>query len=199
MLRTVRRLVLPLVLLALWAGDAAGETVYSGTPVSDARLAVGPGDAPVVAYVAAGTLTIATRRASGWDARSPFVLPASDAEIDGLVVSHSGLPTVLLRGRDGRWLGIARSVAAGKWRWRTIRPDGARDLLGPAGLALDLHGRPVLAYALWHASHRTVLSLASSRRFASYSGVSGCGHFVRRPSAVSCSAVKSGKRFTAWM
>jgi len=159
MLRTARRLVLPLVLLALWAGDAAGETVYSGTPVSDARLAVGPGDAPVVAYVAAGTLTIATRRASGWDARSPFVLPASDAEIDGLVVSHSGLPTVLLRGRDGRWLGIARSVAAGKWRWRTIRPDGARDLIGPAGLALDLHGRPLVAYALWHASHRTVLRL----------------------------------------
>src|SRR5206468_6806510 len=45
------------------------------------------------------------------------------------------------------------------WRWRTIRPDGARDLLGPAGLALDLHGRPVVAYALWHASHRTVLRL----------------------------------------
>src|SRR5436190_6846913 len=133
MLRTVRRLALPLVLLALWAGTAAGETVYSGTAVSDARLALGPGDAPVVAYVADGSLTVAIRRPAGWEARTRVVLPALDVEIDGLVVSAGGLPTVLVRGRDGRWLGIARSVAPGKWRWRTIRPAGARDLIGPAG------------------------------------------------------------------
>ena len=66
---------------------------------------------------------------------------------------------MLLRGRDGRWLGVARRVASGEWRWQTIRPDGPRDLIGPAGLALDLQGRPVVAYALWHASHRTVLRL----------------------------------------
>ena len=93
MLRGVRRLVLPLILLALWAGDAAGEPVYRGAPVSDARLALGPGGEPVVAYVADGTLTVAIRRAAGWDARSPFVLPARDVEIDGLVVSAGGLPT----------------------------------------------------------------------------------------------------------
>ena len=76
MLRGVRRLVLPLVLLALWAGDAAGEAVYRGTPVSDARLALGPADEPVVAYVADGTLTVAIRGMAGWTARSRFVLPA---------------------------------------------------------------------------------------------------------------------------
>ena len=155
----MRRFVLPLVLLAFWAGDAAAEAVYRGTPVSDARLALGPGSEPVVAYVANGTLTVATRRATGWDARSPFVLPARDVEIDGIVVSAGGLPTVLLRGRDGGWLGVARSVSSGEWRWHTIRPDGRRDLIGPAGLALDLRGRPVVAYALWHPSHKTVLRL----------------------------------------
>jgi hypothetical protein len=159
MLRGVRRLVLPLVLLAFWAGDAPGEAVYRGTPVSDARLALGLRGDPVVAYVADGKLTVAIRRTAGWDARSPFVLPARDVEIDGLVISAAGLPSVLLRGRDGRWLGIARSVVSGEWRWQSIRPDGPRDLIGPAGLALDLRGRPVVAYALWHASHRTVLRL----------------------------------------
>jgi hypothetical protein len=159
MLRGVRRLALPLLLLAFWAGDAAGEALYRGTPVSDARLALGPADVPVVAYVADGALTVAVRRVAGWGARSPFVLPARDVEIDGLAVSASGLPSVLLRRRDGRWLGVARRVASGKWRLQTIRPDGPRDLIGPAGLALDLHGRPVIAYALWHASHRTVVRL----------------------------------------
>jgi hypothetical protein len=159
MLRAVRRLVLPLLLLVFWAGDAAGEEVYRGTPVSDARLALGPGDVPVVAYVADGALTVAVRRAAGWDARSRFVLPAREVEIDGLAVSTAGLPSVLLRARDGRWLGVARSAGSGNWRWQAIRPDGPRDLIGPAGLALDLHGRPVVAYALWHRSHRTVLRL----------------------------------------
>jgi hypothetical protein len=122
-------------------------------------MALGTGDVPVVAYVADGTLTVTVRRTAGWDARSQFVLPARDVEIDGLVVSAAGLPSVLVRGRDARWLGVARSFGSGKWRWQTIRPDGPRDLIGPAGLALDIHGRPVVAYALWHASHRTVLRL----------------------------------------
>src|SRR3954468_9671957 len=116
MLPRVHRLPLPLLLLVFWAGDAAGEAVYRGTPVSDARLALGPGDVPVVAYVADGTLTVAVRRAAGWDARPPLLLPAADVEIDGLAVSTTGLPSVLLRGRDGRWLGLARRVPSGQWR-----------------------------------------------------------------------------------
>src|SRR5580765_7966403 len=120
MLRSVRRLALPLVLLLIWTGAAAAEPLYRGSPVSDARLVLGPGGEPVVAYVADGTLTVATRRSTGWDARSPFVLPARDVEIDGLVVSNGGLPTALLRGRNGRWLGVARSVSSGEWRWQTI-------------------------------------------------------------------------------
>src|SRR5689334_20107081 len=131
MLRWVRRLVLPLVLLLIWTGAAAAEPVYRGAPVSDARMALGPAGEPVVAYVADGTLTVATRRSTGWDARSPLVLPARDVEIDGLAITSGGLPTVLLRGRDGRWLGVARSVSSGEWRWQTIRPDGRRDLIGP--------------------------------------------------------------------
>ena len=156
-LRKVPRLVLPVVLLALWAGTASAEVVYRGAPVSDARLALGPGAQPVVAYVVNGTLTLAARGLGGWDASSPFVLPSRDVEIDGLTVSATGLRTVLLRDRGGRWLGIARQVSAGTWRWETVRPDGKRDLIGPSGLTLDHRGRPVVAYALWHPSHATAL------------------------------------------
>jgi hypothetical protein len=155
----VRRLVLPAILLALWAGDARAEAVYRGDPVSDARLALGPAGEPVVAYVVDGALTVAVRRNVAWDSRSTFVLPARDVEIDGLTVSSAGLPTVLLRGRDGRWLAVARSVASGHWRWSSFRPDGPRDLIGPGGLALDARARPVVAYALWHPSRKTVLRL----------------------------------------
>ena len=87
MLPGVRRLALPLLLFAFWVGDAAAEPVYRGVPVSDARLALGPGDVPVVAYVADGALTVAVRRTAAWNARSPLVLPARDVEIDGLVVA----------------------------------------------------------------------------------------------------------------
>jgi hypothetical protein len=155
----VRRFVLPAILLAFWVGDARAEAVYRGNPVSDGRLALGPAGEPVVAYVADGALTVAVRRNGAWNSRSTFVLPARDVEIDGLTVSSAGLPTVLLRGRDGRWLAVARSVAFGQWRWSSFRPDGPRDLIGPGGLALDARGRPVVAYALWHPSRKTVLRL----------------------------------------
>jgi hypothetical protein len=153
----VRRLVLPVVLLAFWAATAAADPVFRGAPVSDARLALGPGGQPVAAYVANGTLTLATRGIEGWDSFSPFVLPGRNVELDGLTVSARGLETVLLRDRTGRWLGIAREVAAGSWRWKTVKPDGKRDLIGPSGLVLDHDGRPVIAYALWHPSQKTAL------------------------------------------
>src|SRR3954469_19009363 len=88
----VRRLALPLLLLAFWAGDAAGEPVYRGAPVSDARLALG---------------------------------------------------------RDGRWLGVAGSIGSGEWRWETIRRDGPRDLIGPAGVALDRGSASSCTRRLW--------------------------------------------------
>src|SRR5580765_380163 len=144
-LRRVRRLVLPVALLAVWAGAAKAEPVYREGPVSDARLALGAGGAPVVAYVANGTLTVAVRGSVGWESRSPFVLPGRNVELDGLVVTPAGLPTVLLRDRNGHWLAVARSVRPGVWRWHAIRPDGAKDLIGPSGLTLDHAGRPVVA------------------------------------------------------
>lgn len=153
----MRRLALPVVLLAFWVGSASAEAVYHGNPVSDARLALGPGSQPVVAYVVNGSLTLAARGVGGWDSFSPFVLPGRDVEIDGLTVSAAGLRTVLLRDRGGRWLGIARQVSAAKWRWKLVRPDGKRDLIGPSGLALDHRSRPVVAYVLWHPSHATAL------------------------------------------
>jgi hypothetical protein len=164
----VRRIVLPVALLALWAGVASAEPVYRGGPVSDARLALGAGGSPIVAYVANGTLTVAVRGAETWESRSPFVLPGRNVELDGLVVTAAGLPSVLLRDRDGHWLGIARSVRPGVWRWEAIRPDAKHDLIGPAGLALDKAGRPVVAYALWHPSKQTALRLVRTLANGAY-------------------------------
>jgi hypothetical protein len=164
----VRRLVLPVALLALWAGAAKAEPVYRGGPVSDARLVLGAGGAPVVAYVANGTLTVAVRGSVGWESRSPFVLPGRNVELDGLAVTPAGLPTVLLRDRNGHWLGIARSVRPGVWRWHAIRPDGAKDLIGPSGLTLDNAGRPVVAYALWHPSRLTALRVVRTQANGTY-------------------------------
>jgi hypothetical protein len=153
----VRRFALPFVLLGLWAGAAAAEPVYRGTPVSDARLALAPNGEPVVAYVADGLLTLATRGAGGWSAQPLFILPSRNVELDGLVLAGDGRPVVLLRDRDGRWLATARRLTTGAWSWTLIRPDGKKDLIGPAGLTLDADQRPVIAYALWHPSHKTVL------------------------------------------
>ena len=164
----VRRLALPVAILALWAAAASAEPVYHGGPVSDARLALGAGGTPVVAYVANGTLTIAVRGAESWESRAPFVLPGRNVELDGLVVSSTGLPAVLARDRDGHWLGLARSVRPGVWRWHAIRPDGKHDLIGPAGLALDKAGRPVVAYALWHPSKQTALRVVRALANGTY-------------------------------
>jgi len=154
----VRRLALPLALLLVWAGAAQAEVVFRGD-VSDARLALGPAGEPVVAYVADGLLSLATRRATGWTAQPLYVLPSRDVEIDGLTASNDGSVGVLARDRDARWVAFARRRGSGAWRLTLITPDGRGDRIGPAGLTLDAQQRPVFAYAVWHPSHKTALRL----------------------------------------
>jgi hypothetical protein len=155
----VRRLALPLALLALWAGTARAETVYRGDPVADARLALGPAGEPIAAYVANGLLSLATRHDGGWSSQALFVLPSRNAELDGLTVSTGGRVDLLVRDRNGRWLASAGQSGAAGWRLNLIRPPARHDLIGPAGLVLDGQQRPAVAYALWHPTHKTSLRL----------------------------------------
>jgi hypothetical protein len=155
----VRRLALPLALLAVWAGTARAEAVYRGDPVADARLALRPTGEPIAAYVANGLLLLATRHDGGWSSQALFVLPSRNAELDGLTVSTEGRVDLLVRDRGGRWLASAGQSGATGWRLNLIRPASRRDLVGPAGLVLDARQRPAVAYALWHPNHKTSLRL----------------------------------------
>jgi hypothetical protein len=154
----VRRVVLPLLWLLLSGGGlllsggvARAETVYPGQ-VTDARLALGPADTPVVAYVLDANLVLATRGPSGWTS-STVSLRRPDIEIDGLAFGPNGV-SALLRARDGTWLGLWDSQ-----RLRSFHRDSGVSLFGPAGLALDRQQRPVVAYAVWFPSHKTYLRL----------------------------------------
>jgi hypothetical protein len=154
------RAALPLVFLVFWTGAAHAELVHSG-PVADARIALQRSGEPVVAYVADGLLSLASRDAATatWSSRPLFVLPSQEVELDGLAVGASGRTSVLLRSTNGSWLALAAEVAPGRWAWRMIASDTPRDLIGPAGLALDASGRPLVAYALWRPSRKTFLRL----------------------------------------
>ena len=156
----MRRVALPLAFLVFWTGAAHAEVVHPG-PVADARIALESSGEPVVAYVADGLLSLASRDAATatWSSRPLFILPSQEVELDGLAVAASGRTSVLLRSTSGSWLALAAEVAPGRWIWRMIVPDTPRDLIGPAGLALDAAGRPLVAYALWRPSRKTFLRL----------------------------------------
>lgn len=154
----MRRLALPLALLAVWAGTGAAEPIYRGS-VSDARLALDARAQPLVAYVADGALWLATRQSGAWGSAPLFILPSRDVELDGLVAARNRRVSILVRGRDARWLALVTQNGSGGWRWQAITPDARRDRIGPAGLTLDAQDRPVVAYALWHPSQKTALRL----------------------------------------
>lgn len=156
--RYVKLAQIGLAALALaFASPVRAETVYPGQ-VTDARFAVRAGFSPLVAFTVDGPtrLEIAQRSPSGWRPRELGLFQHKDVEIDGLEIDpNSGQAVVLLRQRDGAWLAIWH-----RGRLHAFHRDSKQARFGPAGLALDHAGRPVVAYALWFPSHKTFLRLA---------------------------------------
>lgn len=126
------------VLLSLsLAAPAYAEPV--GPPSDDAMLAVGPDGTPFVAAVRGSQVSLAKRGESHWDAQTIYSGPA---RLAGLAIGPGGAYNVLLEDPNGHWLTLVTSSG----RTPIVRPGAKTGLLGPAGLALDAKGVPVVAY-----------------------------------------------------
>ena len=114
---------------------------------SDGLLAVAPAGTPWVAVVRDDALVLETRTASGWQAYPAGAAPGPVVRLAGLVAGRDGTLSLLLEGANGDWLMLVRRDAAGALRrWTIVRPDSQVGRLGPAGLALDARGSPVVSY-----------------------------------------------------
>ena len=142
----MHRFALPILALLCWTGAAQADTIYTGQ-VDGARIAGGN-----VAYVLGANVVVASHGVGGWHGTA-LRFP-SPLELDGFALSPGGGAFVLGRDLAGRWLAL--------WDGRRLlrfHRDSKQARFGPAGLALDASGRPVVAYALWFPSHRTFLRL----------------------------------------
>src|SRR3954447_11761346 len=132
--------------LALFAaGSASAELVARG--VQDGVLALGPKGTPHVAYVRGDRVVVASRGERRWRSETAARLP-SGSQGRALGVGAAG-PVALVQGADSRRVLLLRRSLLG---WQTIRVVPrlpASVMVGWPGLALDLRGAPVVAYARW--------------------------------------------------
>src|SRR5919198_215555 len=80
------RLLLASLVALVAAPTAAAEVVFSSR-VDDAGLAVAANGSPRAAYVRAGSLSVAARTASGWEAGTAVMLPGTNAVIVGVAAT----------------------------------------------------------------------------------------------------------------
>jgi hypothetical protein len=139
------------------AGSLAAPHLAHAEQVSSATsgaLAIAPDGTPRVAALHGGTLAIATRGAAGWTESRVTDLPSPTASIAGIVVDSRGLVSVLAEDVGGTWLTLLRGRPGGTWsRWAIVPLGRAAGVLGPAGLALDAHGSPVVAYGFMRGAY----------------------------------------------
>jgi hypothetical protein len=126
------------MLLALaFAAPAHAERI--GAAADDAVLAVAPDGTPFVAFVRDNEVVLERRGASGWSGQSVYSGPA---RLAGLAIGPGDAHNVLLEDPNGHWLTLATPTAVTP----IVRSTARVGLLGPAGLALDAKGAPVVAY-----------------------------------------------------
>jgi hypothetical protein len=158
--RYVKSMWIGAVAVLAFASPARAEVVVHGP--DRAQLAVAANGTPSVAYTSGRTLFSAVRTANGrWTRTRLGRLPAAGVTLSGArVVEGSGRSlAVLAEDGEGRWLALAR----GK-RITTIARAARGSSYGPAGLTLDAHGRPAIAYAVLQFSGKTFLRLVTFDR-----------------------------------
>jgi len=152
----VKRVVAGILLAAVLLPAAArAEPVPGSAAATDAVLGLAADGTPRVAFASGGRLLVGARGPDGeWTAERAAALPGPE-----LIVDRAAGAFVLVQDANGGWLALEERAAAG-WRAHLLVrsvPRGAS--LGLAGLTLDAHARPVVAYALRLADGKTFLRL----------------------------------------
>ena len=152
-----------------FAAPAHAEVVDAS---SDGVLAVAPDGTPWVAVVHENALVLETRGGSGWNSYPAGVAPGPVVGLAGLAAGRDGAVSLLIEDPNGRWLTLLRRGPDGAVRrWPIVSPGSKVGRLGPAGLALDANGSPVVAYtAMRGAFNRKLGGIPSYLRLARLTG-----------------------------
>ena len=161
-LTAVRRLALAAAVVAAFAapGLARAELIPGTAGAQDSLLAIRSDGTPLVAYVAAdNTVVLATRSAAGTWTAQPVAMPKLSAPpaLVGLAQTATGT-ALLTEATNGSRLVLAEQ-RNGVWTTRVVANAPVAGALGFGGLATDLAGRPVIAYASLVSSRKTALKL----------------------------------------
>jgi hypothetical protein len=158
----VRRLALAAAVIAAFAapGLARAELIPGSTGAQDSLLAIRSDGTPLVAYVATdNSVVLAARSTAGTWTTQPVAMPKLSAPpaIVGLAQTATGT-ALLAEPTNGSRLVLAEQ-RNGVWTTRVIATAPVAGALGFGGLAIDLAGRPVIAYASLVSSRKTALRL----------------------------------------
>jgi hypothetical protein len=149
-----------------WIGLAAGLAFVSPAraelvaPIgTKAVLAVGPKEAPIVAYTD-GAAVLLARRGSGlvWNSRRVGLLPAGTWALAGMAVDRRGRPSILAEDLRAGRLVLVR-LTRGGWRTTVLASTRGGTQLGPGGVVLDAFGLPAVAYGVRRPDGKTFLRL----------------------------------------
>ena len=154
--RYVKLALIGLVAAVALPGPAGAEIVDRGH--SEALLAVAKDGTPRVAFFSGSDVVLARRGVAGWTFTRVGRVPGTSHVLAGLVVDGRGRSSVLVQDEHGAWLALA---SRGRPLRVVFRPRKL-DAIGPAGLTLDVAGRPAFAYGLQKPSGKTWLRLVTT-------------------------------------
>ena len=141
-------------------GLARAELIPGSAGAQDSLLAIRSDGTPLVAYVAAdNSVVLGVRSAAGTWTTQPVAMPklTSPPAVVGLAQTATGT-ALLAEATNGSRLVLAEQ-RNGVWTTRVIANAPVAGALGFGGLAIDLAGRPVVAYASLVSSRKTTLKL----------------------------------------
>jgi len=145
-------------LVSVLALPAPGRAEIVAPTAGPGLLAVAPDGSPRVLFASGRDIVVARRAAAGWKFTRVGRVPGPRPVLSGLVVDRAGRASVLVEAENGSWLALASR--GGKLRVVARPRKGAS--LGPAGLTLDVAGRPAFAYVLRLRSAKTYLRLVTT-------------------------------------